>query len=208
MKVNFSDFTDYHVVGPLKRKLFLDISQFDGIPGAVELKSVKVQLLDRNKGQTFENVSYYEFSASDFEQVKAIASMPGIPENVKAQLLANVPRVYFRVNIHGGEDENAKKNFNFITGQGLDETVGGRILSGVKWAVAWQYGDQYHGDVLGLVIPDVDGIKVYENADDMEADQVKTSKTKKAIRTKSDNVFDKSFDDVVTEAVSDGETEA
>lgn len=160
-KVNYSDFSDKNVVSSLQRTLYLDKDQFEGLPkGEIELKDVKISKIKPDEGNTLENIKYYKFSALDIAQIRSVEKVASaLPENVKKQVLSNIPRVYFRVVLNGGSAENAQNLFNFITSHNLDESVNGITLSGIDWKVIWCYEDSYH-DVLTLVIDNFDKVKL------------------------------------------------
>ena len=163
-KINFADFSDKNVVSGLERTLVLDKSQFEGLPeGKIKLDGVKISLIDNNtKSTNIENVRYYEFTGMDVSQIDAINSVKGLSEALKKQMIANVPRVYFRVLINGRDGsllDNAQENFEFITTNSLDTTPNNKVLDGLNWAVTWQYLDNYH-NVLSLVVPSLKGAKV------------------------------------------------
>lgn len=158
-KINFSDFRDKNIVSGLQRTLLLDQSQFEGLPSEVLLKSAKVSRMDSdNSSETLDNVKYVEFSGVDQGQIDAIDKVTGIPDALKKQMLANIPPVYFRVNIKGGKADNAKDNYDFIVANGLT-TPEGILLKNITWGVTWQYATSYN-DILGLVVPDLTGVKL------------------------------------------------
>ena len=77
-------------------------------------------------------------------------------------MIANVPRVYFRVLINdrdGNLLDNAQENFEFITSNSLDTAPNNKGLDGLDWAVTWQYLDSYH-NILSLVVLSLKGVKV------------------------------------------------
>lgn len=163
-KINFADFSDKNVVSGLERTLILDKSQFEGLPqGKIKLDGVKISLVDNdNKSTNIENVRYYEFNGTDVAQIDAINSVKGLSEALKKQMIANVPRVYFRVLINdrdGNLLDNAQENFEFITSNSLDTAPNNKVLDGLDWAVTWQYLDSYH-NILSLVVLSLKGVKV------------------------------------------------
>lgn len=163
-KINFADFSDKNVVSGLERTLILDKSQFEGLPqGKIKLDGVKISLVDNdNKSTNIENVRYYEFNGTDVAQIDAINSVKGLSEALKKQMIANVPRVYFRVLINdrdGNLLDNAQENFEFITSNSLDTASNNKVLDGLNWAVTWQYLDSYH-NILSLVVLSLKGVKV------------------------------------------------
>lgn len=163
-KINFADFSDKNVVSGLERILILDKSQFEGLPqGKIKLDGVKISLVDNdNKSTNIENVRYYEFNGTDVAQIDAINSVKGLSEALKKQMIANVPRVYFRVLINdrdGNLLDNAQENFEFITSNSLDTAPNNKVLDGLDWAVTWQYLDSYH-NILSLVVLSLKGVKV------------------------------------------------
>lgn len=163
-KINFADFSDKNVVSGLERTLILDKSQFEGLPqGKIKLDGVKISLVDNdNKSTNIENVRYYEFNGTDVAQIDAINSVKGLSEALKKQMIANVPRVYFRVLINdrdGNLLDNAQENFEFITSNSLDTAPNNKVLDGLNWAVTWQYLDSYH-NILSLVVLSFKGVKV------------------------------------------------
>lgn len=160
-KINFSDFSDKNVVSGLRRKLLLDSTQFEGIPeGKVQLKEVKLSKIDTgNTSENLENLKYIEFQAVDLSQIESIKAVKGLAESMRNQMIANIPRVYFRVDLQGGNADNAQENFNFIVANNLESAPTNKILTGLKFGVTWQFEDQYH-DVLGLVVTDFNGVKV------------------------------------------------
>lgn len=163
-KINFADFSDKNVVSGLERTLILDKSQFEGLPqGKIKLDGVKISLVDNdNKSTNIENVRYYEFNGTDVAQIDAINSVKGLSEALKKQMIANVPRVYFRVLINdrdGNLLDNAQENFEFITSNSLDTAPNNKVLDGLNWAVTWQYLDSYH-NILSLVVLSLKGVKV------------------------------------------------
>lgn len=159
--VKYSDFNDKEVVSSLRRTLYLDNSQFENLPsGTIKLSDVKVSKIEPNNPDTVDNVKYYKFSAIDTAQIEAIKKAGAtLPKNILEQMLANIPKVYFRVVIDGGKAENAQKLFNFITSNNLDNNVTNISLSNLDWHVTWVYDDQYH-DVLTLVVDNFDKVKI------------------------------------------------
>lgn len=159
--VKYSDFNDKNVVSSLRRTLYLDNSQFTNLPsGTIELSAVKVTKVDSNKPAVLDNVKYYKFTAVDTAQIEAVKKAgTALPKDLLEQMLANIPKVYFRVVIDSGNAENAQNLFNFITSNNLDNNVTGVSLSNLDWHVTWVYDDSYH-DVLTLVIDDFDNVKI------------------------------------------------
>lgn len=162
-KINFSDFSDKNVVSGLRRSLLLDTSQFEGIPaGKVQLKMVKPSKIDaKNTSTNIENLKYIEFQAVDLSQIESIKAVKGLTESMRDQMIANIPRVYFRVDLQGGNADNAQENFKFIVANNLESAPNNKILEGLKFGVTWQYDDPYH-DVLGLVVTSFEGVKVID----------------------------------------------
>lgn len=163
-KVNYSNFNDKEVVSSLQRSLYLDESQFEGLPSKkVTLKTVKVSKFDANKPNTIDNIKYYKFAAIDVEKINAVkkasAALDASMKAIVEQMIANIPRVYFKVVIDGGKADNAQNLFDFITSNNLDDNVNDVVLSNLKWHVTWAYEDAYH-DVLTLVVDNFDKVTV------------------------------------------------
>lgn len=163
VKINFNDFEDKNVVSIYERNLYLDKSQFEGLPtGKIKLDGVKISKVDtKSESINFDNVKYYEFSGRDVAQIEAIEAVKGLATALKSQMIANVPRVYFRILVNDKLTDKAlaKSNFDFITEYSLDVNAKDKVLNGLKFEVTWKFSDQYH-DVLGLVVPDLTGVKV------------------------------------------------
>lgn len=162
--INFKDFSDKNVVSGLERTLVLDKSQFEGIPtGIVTLTAVKISRVDNDsKSTNFDNVKYYEFAGKDQAQIDAINAVKGLAPAMLKQMVANVPTVYFRVNIRdskGVVHDNAQANFDFIQIHSLDTAPNNKKLNGLNFEVTWQYLDSYH-NVLSLVVRNFDKVKV------------------------------------------------
>ena len=165
-KINFHDFDNKNVVSRLVRTLYLDKSQFDDLPSgdAVELKTCRVKVMDPNsKSNNIENVKYYEFDAVDKAQLDTLlAGLKNITGQVKLKMktaFEEATKLTFKVNIQGGQAENAKELFDFVTAHSLDTNPNGRVLSGIDWKVTWSYLDQYH-DVLALTVDSLADVKV------------------------------------------------
>lgn len=165
-KINFHDFGDKNVVSRLQKTLYLDKSQFDDLPSgdAVELKTCRVKVMDpNNKGNNIDNVKYYEFDAVDKAQLDTLlAGLKNITGQVKLKMktaFEEATKLTFKVNIQGGQAENAKALFDFVTAHSLDTNPNGRVLSGIDWKVTWSYLDQYH-NVLTLTVDSLADVKV------------------------------------------------
>lgn len=163
-KIDFQDFGNKNVVSNLRRSLYLDNSQFTGLPSSddIELKACRVKKMTADDSNNLENVKAYEFDAIDTAGLNALLGMV----HVTGQKLEKVKKAFedsskltFKVDIQGGNAKNAKDLFNFVTMHSLDTNPNGRVLSGLKWHVEWVYLDQYH-DILMLSVDSLADVKI------------------------------------------------
>lgn len=168
-KVNFKNFANTSVVGPLQRSLYLDKSQFEGLPSdTLKLTAVRVSLIDRDEGNAPSNVRKFDLIGRDVKALKemeeAVAKLPkSVPEVVKKQMLSSVPdNVDIRVDIanrDGSFADNAKANYDFIMNNDLLNSGVDKVLSGIKYGVTWEYATNYQ-DKLSLRTDDLSSVKV------------------------------------------------
>lgn len=160
-KINYSQFEDTDFVSSKQRELYLDLTQFDGIPsGSVLIEKVSLSKRDSNGNDKLENIKAFKIRGKDLDKIKMIEKS-GIDDGMKRMMLGAIPDVKFKVFINCGESEKADENFNFIHDYILSELKSekGVILSGLKYKVLWQWSNQYK-DYLSLVVDSFKGVKV------------------------------------------------
>lgn len=165
-KINYTDFGKRDLVSKYKYRLALNKDQFDGLPsGALTLINVKQQLVDQEAGNTYENTKRVKLVAKQSETIEQVQSLKGLSEEVKDQLVANIPTVELSVDFHDGNGqlvdtaEVCKANWDWFSSHGLFDRDLNRVLTDYEYIVTWVYGDAY-GNVLSLKILDISHAKI------------------------------------------------
>lgn len=164
-KISYANFSNKDVVSGLQRQLGLDKSQFSGLPeGAMQVEDVKLALAQDSK-LSFDTLHNVRILARPIDLIKQYEAIKGISDELRNQMISQIGIVTFKVDFHDskgkvlGDETLARKNYDFLSKNGLLETGKGKILTGINYIVTWDFLTQF-GDVLTLKVPDFTDVKV------------------------------------------------
>lgn len=169
-KIDYKNFANTDVVGPLQRKLLLDKSQFANLPSdTLQVTTVNVSMIDNDKQtQDISNVRKIDIIGRDIKALKqmqeTVKQLPkSISQSIIDAMMSSVPdNVDIRIDItnrDGSLAENAQANYDFFIQNDLLSNGKGVVLSGINYGITWEYATAYK-DKLSLRATDLSNVKV------------------------------------------------